>query len=121
MTKHPPHTFSRLSILLLGMIAVGCSMDHKDDTDETASGSHSASHDASATAATSAAMGVIGIFSYLGAALQENVSGALLEQHSHMVGADRVYDFGPAIWFWIGSSVVSMVLAATLWRAKLRD
>ena len=52
MTKHLPHTLPRLSILLLGMIAAGCSMDHKDDTDETASGSHSASHDASATAAT---------------------------------------------------------------------
>ncbi len=71
--------------------------------------------------ATGAAMGVIGIFSYLGAALQENISGALLDQHSHMVGADRVYDFEPAIWFWLGSSVVSLVLAATLWRAKLRD
>lgn len=70
---------------------------------------------------TGAAMGVIGIFSYLGAALQENISGALLQEHSHMVGADRVYDFGPAIWFWIGSSVLSVLLAATLWRAKLRD
>jgi OPA family sugar phosphate sensor protein UhpC-like MFS transporter len=71
--------------------------------------------------ATGAAMGVIGVFSYIGAAVQENISGALLDQHSHMVGADRVYDFGPAIWFWIGSSVVSLLLAATLWRAKLRD
>lgn len=70
---------------------------------------------------TGAAMGVIGIFSYLGAAMQENVSGVLLQQHSHMVGADRVYDFGPAIWFWVGSSLVSMLLAAMLWRAKLRD
>ncbi len=71
--------------------------------------------------ATGAAMGVIGVFSYIGAAVQENISGALLDRHSHMVGADRVYDFGPAIWFWIGSSVVSLLLAATLWRAKLRD
>jgi OPA family sugar phosphate sensor protein UhpC-like MFS transporter len=68
-----------------------------------------------------AAMGVIGVFSYIGAAIQENISGVLIDQHSHMVGADRVYDFGPVIWFWIGSSIVSMLLAATLWRAKLRD
>ncbi len=68
-----------------------------------------------------AAMGVIGVFSYIGAAIQENVSGILLDQNSHMVGADRVYDFGPAIYFWIGSSVLSMILAATLWRTKLRD
>jgi len=70
---------------------------------------------------TGAAMGVIGIFSYLGAALQENISGSLLQRFSHMVGDDRVYDFGPVIWFWIGSSVLSLLLAATLWRAKLRD
>ena len=68
-----------------------------------------------------AAMGVIGVFSYIGAAIQENVSGLLLDQHSHMVGADRIYDFGPAIYFWVGSSVLSMILAATLWRTKLRD
>jgi OPA family sugar phosphate sensor protein UhpC-like MFS transporter len=68
-----------------------------------------------------AAMGVIGVFSYIGAAIQENVSGILLDQHSHMVGDDRIYDFGPAIYFWVGSSVLSMVLAATLWRTKLRD
>jgi OPA family sugar phosphate sensor protein UhpC-like MFS transporter len=68
-----------------------------------------------------AAMGVIGVFSYIGAAIQENVSGILLDQHSVMVGTDRVYDFMPAIYFWVGSSVLSMILAATLWRAKLRD
>lgn len=68
-----------------------------------------------------AAMGVIGVFSYLGAAFQENVSGWLIDHYSTIVGGERVYDFGPAIWFWIGSSIVSMLLAATLWRAKLRD
>lgn len=68
-----------------------------------------------------AAMGLIGVFSYLGAALQENISGALIQAHMTTVGADKVYDFGPAIWFWIGSSVVSMLLAASLWRAKVRD
>jgi MFS transporter, OPA family, sugar phosphate sensor protein UhpC len=68
-----------------------------------------------------AAMGVIGVFSYIGAAIQENVSGILLDQHSVMVGADRVYDFMPAIYFWVGSSVLSMILAATLWKTKLRD
>ena len=25
------------------------------------------------------------------------------------------------IWFWIGSSVVSMLLAASIWRVRLRD
>ncbi len=71
--------------------------------------------------AAGAAMGVIGIFSYIGAALQEQVSGILIDNHMTIVGEDRIYDFGPVIWFWIASSVVSMLLAASLWRTKLRD
>jgi len=71
--------------------------------------------------AAGAAMGVIGIFSYIGAAIQEQVSGILIDRNMTIVGDDRIYDFGPVIWFWIGSSVLSMLLAASLWRTKLRD
>jgi OPA family sugar phosphate sensor protein UhpC-like MFS transporter len=68
-----------------------------------------------------AALGLIGVFSYLGAAIQENVSGALIQRGTTMVEGVRHYDFGPAILFWLGASVLSMLLAATLWRAKLSD
>jgi OPA family sugar phosphate sensor protein UhpC-like MFS transporter len=68
-----------------------------------------------------AAMGLIGVFSYFGAAVQENISGALIESGMQVVGDARTYDFGPAITFWIASSAVSMVLAATLWRVRLRE
>jgi OPA family sugar phosphate sensor protein UhpC-like MFS transporter len=71
--------------------------------------------------AAGAAMGVIGVFSYIGAAIQEQVSGLIINSNMVVNGGDRVYDFGPVIWFWIGSSVVSMLLAATLWRTRLRD
>jgi OPA family sugar phosphate sensor protein UhpC-like MFS transporter len=71
--------------------------------------------------AAGAAMGVVGIFSYIGAAIQEQVSGILIDQNMTIAGDDRIYDFGPVIWFWIGSSVVSMLLAASLWRTRLRD
>ena len=71
--------------------------------------------------AAGAAMGVVGIFSYIGAAIQEQVSGILIDQHMVISGEDRIYDFGPVIWFWIGSSVLSMLLAASLWRTRLRD
>jgi len=71
--------------------------------------------------AAGAAMGVVGIFSYIGAAIQEQVSGILIDQNMVIAGDDRIYDFGPVIWFWIGSSVVSMILAASLWRTRLRD
>jgi MFS transporter, OPA family, sugar phosphate sensor protein UhpC len=68
-----------------------------------------------------AAMGVIGVFSYLGAAVQEQVSGALIEKGTTIVGGVRHYDFGPAITFWMAAAVVSLVLASSLWRVRLRD
>ena len=68
-----------------------------------------------------AAMGVIGIFSYIGAGVQEYVSGRLIESGMVLAGDTRTYDFGPVIVFWIGASVLSMLLAASLWRTRLRD
>lgn len=71
--------------------------------------------------ATGAAMGFVGVFSYLGAALQENVSATLINRNLEIVDGARVYDFDTAITFWIGSSVVSMLLAASLWNTRIRD
>jgi OPA family sugar phosphate sensor protein UhpC-like MFS transporter len=68
-----------------------------------------------------AAMGLIGIFSYIGAAVQENISGQLIERGMTVVDGVRTYDFSAVILFWIGSSFVSMLLAASLWRVRLRD
>ncbi|HET7267913.1 MAG TPA: MFS transporter [Oleiagrimonas sp.] len=68
-----------------------------------------------------AAMGVIGIFSYIGAGVEEQISGHLIQQGMTMVGDDRVYDFGPAIAFWVGASVFSMLLALCLWRVRRTD
>ena len=68
-----------------------------------------------------AVMGVVGIFSYLGAALQEHASGYLIERGMTVVDGVRHYDFGPVSLLWIGSSVVSMLLVATLWRVRLSD
>ena len=71
--------------------------------------------------AAGAIMGFVGIFSYIGAGIQENVSGYLIQKGTTMVGDTRIYDFSDVIYFWLGASVVSMLLAATLWRVKLRD
>lgn len=68
-----------------------------------------------------ATMGVIGIFSYIGAGIQEQVSGMLIENGMRVVGDARSYDFGPVIWFWIGCSLLATLLATSLWRTKLRD
>ncbi len=71
--------------------------------------------------AAGAVMGFVGIFSYIGAGIQENVSGYLIDKGTTIVDGNRVYDFSDAILFWVGASIVSMLLAATLWRVRLRD
>ena len=69
--------------------------------------------------AAGAAMGFIGIFSYMGAGIQDQISGYLIENSMTLVDGVRHYDFTNAIIFWIGGSVVSLVLASTLWRTKV--
>jgi len=71
--------------------------------------------------AAGAAMGFIGIFSYVGAGLQDQISGFLIDSNSTIVEGTIIYNFNPVIIYWIGSSIISMILAATLWRAKVRD
>ena len=68
-----------------------------------------------------AALGLIGVFSYIGAAIQEQVSGALINAHMTTVAGKHFYDFGPAINVWVGCAVVATLLSATLWNTKLRD
>jgi OPA family sugar phosphate sensor protein UhpC-like MFS transporter len=71
--------------------------------------------------AAGAAMGFIGVFSYMAAGLQDQISGFLIEQGTTMIDGVRHYDFTNAILFWIGGSVVSLILASSLWRAKISD
>ena len=71
--------------------------------------------------AAGAAMGIIGVFSYVAAATQERISGYLIEQGTTFVDGVRHYDFSHVIWFWIGSSVISLILASSLWRVRHRD
>lgn len=70
---------------------------------------------------TGAAMGVIGIFSYIGAAIQEHVSGWLIQKNMTMVDGVRHYDFEPVIMFWAGACILSALLAASLWGKKISD
>ena len=71
--------------------------------------------------AVGAAMGIIGAFSYLGAGLQEVISGKLIGDGTTVVDGVRTYDFSTVALFWIGASVVSAVLAASLWKVRARD
>jgi OPA family sugar phosphate sensor protein UhpC-like MFS transporter len=71
--------------------------------------------------AAGAAMGFIGVFSYIGAAIQERISGFLIRQGTTVVNGVRQYDFGNAVIFWLATSILSMILAALLWRAEMKD
>ena len=61
--------------------------------------------------ATGAALGVVGIASYIAAGIQDVASGWLIDKHI-TVAADGVkhYDFGPVAFFWIAASVISFIL-----------
>lgn len=72
--------------------------------------------------ATGAAMGVIGLFSYAGATLQEAVGGYLINAHK-VVGANGkpIYDFVAVGNFWVIASVFALVLPLFVWNAKHED
>ncbi|MDQ7818526.1 MAG: MFS transporter [Melioribacteraceae bacterium] len=71
--------------------------------------------------AAGAAMGFIGIFSYIGAGIQDQISGILIENGTTIIDGVRHYDFSNAIAFWLGGSVLSMLLALSLWNVKVRN
>jgi len=71
--------------------------------------------------AAGAAMGIVGIFSYIGAGVQEWVSGVLIARGTTLVDGVRTYDFTAPVVFWVGASALSTLLAATLWRVRARE
>ena len=68
--------------------------------------------------ASGAALGVVGIASYVGAGVQDVMSGVLIEGHKSMVNGVEVYDFTAINWFWIGAAVLSVLCALMVWNAK---
>ena len=72
--------------------------------------------------AAGAAMGFIGLFSYLGAAIQGWVSGSLLEAHKIATTNGAInYNFTPVFTFWMSAGILSLLLALTLWNVKPRE
>jgi OPA family sugar phosphate sensor protein UhpC-like MFS transporter len=67
--------------------------------------------DAAPRRAAGAAMGVIGVFSYLGAAAQNWVAGVLLEQNRMTVDGREVHDFGPVLALWMGAAAASLLFS----------
>lgn len=66
-----------------------------------------------------AAMGFIGLFSYIGAGIQEKISSLLIKTPETDNTSAALYSFDDAILFWIFASVVSFLLSLTLWNKKI--
>ena len=66
-----------------------------------------------------AAMGFIGLFSYIGAGIQEKISSLLIKTPEIDNTSAALYGFDDAIFFWIFASVVSFLLSLTLWNKKI--
>lgn len=66
--------------------------------------------------ATGAALGVVGISSYIAAGLQDITSGYLIQGYMTTVDGVDMYNFGPVSWFWIVASIISFVLPVLNWK-----
>lgn len=66
--------------------------------------------------ATGAALGVVGISSYVAAGLQDITSGLLIQYNTTVVDGVDVYDFGPVSWFWLAAALISFILPVVNWR-----
>ena len=68
-----------------------------------------------------AAMGFIGLFSYIGAGLQEKISSLLIKTSTENDTSALLYNFDDAIIFWVSASIVSFILSLALWNKKTED
>lgn len=66
--------------------------------------------------ATGAALGVVGISSYVAAGLQDITSGLLIQYNTVQVEGVDVYDFGPVSWFWLVAALISFLLPVINWK-----
>jgi OPA family sugar phosphate sensor protein UhpC-like MFS transporter len=73
------------------------------------------------TRAAGSVKGIIGLFSYMGAATQDWISGYLIDSGKTVVDGAETYNFDKAFYFWIGASIVSMLLALTVWNVKPKE
>mgnify|MGYP001070972142 FL=1 len=71
--------------------------------------------------ASGAALGVVGIASYLGAAIQDFVSGMMIGSGRSGGADETIYDFSGIAIFWISAAVVSVLCVLTVWNAKAKE
>lgn len=66
--------------------------------------------------ATGAALGVVGISSYIAAGLQDITSGYLIEFNTTQIDGVDIYNFGPVSWFWLAAALISFLLPVINWK-----
>lgn len=71
--------------------------------------------------ASGAALGVVGIASYIGAGVQELISGFTIGGNKEIINGVEVYDFSIVTWFWIGASILSVLCVLCVWNAKPQE
>jgi len=72
--------------------------------------------------ATGAALGLIGVASYIGAGVQDIVSGILIQNNHHVsLKGIESYDFSTVKFFWLGAAILSVILVLFAWNAKTED
>lgn len=71
--------------------------------------------------ATGAAVGVIGIASYIAAGLQDVVSGFLIESRKVIIDGTPIYDFSAIRIFWLSAAFISLLFLIVIWSAKRKN
>lgn len=70
--------------------------------------------------ASGAALGIIGMASYIGAAIQDMVSGFTIENNKTIIDEVTHYDFSTVSWFWLSAAILSVFFALGVWAFSLR-
>lgn len=65
--------------------------------------------------ASGAALGVVGIASYIGAAIQDAISGFAIQSGKTVGGGAAAYDFSTVAYFWVGAAILSVVCTVIVW------
>ena len=68
--------------------------------------------------ASGAALGIVGMASYIGAGLQDIISGYLIDSNKGVINGVVIYNFCPVSVFWVSASVLSSLLVLFLWKKK---
>lgn len=73
--------------------------------------------------ASGAALGVVGMASYVAAGVQDIISGLLIDGNAVETVVDGAkvitYDFGAVSWFWIAAAAISFILPVFNWKRKV--